>query len=125
MSVHWEEVEASESGVDWYLPREGVSEGLAVDAGEYGIGFDSGSGGVLVRGNAADLVRWATSILEHAKKAEAHAAAPLGLIDFAPDEDGDFVCPRCGVTFEVRAHDDLAHLVRGIEQHATGHNDAA
>ena len=122
MGTRWEAVEAKYSGVDWHTPLEEIENWGMMDPGQYGISVGDG---VMIHGTADELVDWAESVLEHAKKAQAHAAKPLGREDFEPDEDGDYRCPRCEVAFQPVGYSDLREMLRAIDAHREEHNGAA
>lgn len=122
MGTRWEAVEAQSSGFDWHTPLEEIDNWGTMDPNQYGISVGDG---VMIHGTADELVEWAATALEYAKKAQAHAAKPITLEDFIPDDDGDYSCPRCGTMFRTENFLNLSVLIREVQSHNAGHNGAA
>lgn len=120
MSGHFETTEAKHAGVDWYAPLQNMGgSDDDVPAGQYAIGIDLSDGGAFYVGTLEELETFAGRVHDAFAQAQNHAERPLTLADFAPDEDGNYQCPRCDdtQTYEPLAYGDLAGLVSDIQQH--------
>lgn len=124
MSMRSEMVNAKHSGADWYGPlQEMGGSGEFVPAGQYAIGLDSSDGGIFFVGTAEEIEAWTGRIAGATQQLKDHAARPLGLDDFDPDEDGNYPCPRCQANvFEPNQHTNLGDLVHAVSKHVVTHN---
>lgn len=117
-----EVIDAQRAGAEWYQPGAEIGEDV-VPLGHYAIGMSTGSGGVFVVGTPDDLQKWVKQVGLAADNVQAHSLTPLTLIDFAPDEDGNYPCPRCseevGPLFEPNGWADLQGMINAITTHIT------
>jgi hypothetical protein len=115
---HFETTGAKGAQVHWYAPGEEIGADV-VEPGQYAIGIDLPDGGAFWVGTIPELNSWVDRVVDAVNAATDHSQKPLTIRDFAPDEDGNYQCPRCTDTqlYEPQQYADLFALVKDIEHH--------
>jgi hypothetical protein len=116
VSTRYEGADAKSVSLDWEKPGAEIGQDQLAP-GQYALTIGYGEM-FYITGTPEELRDLITGLdIEVVAKIEAHAAKPLTLEDFEPDEDGIYCCPRCETGFEPRDYEDLAGLIASVTLH--------
>lgn len=89
-------------------------------AGTYALTFEQDEMSAII-GTAEEIAALLDPIRIAISSISEHAARPLSLTDFVRDDEGDYVCPKCGDYFRPSQTDNIGYLVNAIHEHIGTH----
>lgn len=118
MGTHYEGMDATDVFVSFVSPLNEIGDGEFTVAGQYALCI----GTTIISGSPNEIARVIGDIAAVGRRIEEHSRAPLTHADFSTDEDGFYVCPIDGETFEPGQYGDLPALIQAIDAEIEGHN---
>lgn len=114
-----EEHTATNVTIGVYTPLVVFGENT-LPAGTYALTFEGDETSAII-GTAEEIDALLEPIRQAINSISEHAARPMSLDSFVRDDEGDYVCPKCGDYFRPSTASNLGYLVTAINKHIETH----